>query len=191
MQAAYGAAGRRSALGLGAGLSLAAGLAIEIEDARHGDDPQYGFSPGDFAGDLIGVSLPILKHYYPAVQRLDVKLSIWPSEAYKSGEYKTIADDYASQYYWLSYDLHDWTPLPQWLNLAIGFSCENLLTNKYQYPAPGGPPYTDIYFGPDINLKGIPIEGSAWKAITRVLSYVRIPLPALQVYQRLKVWAFR
>jgi len=39
---------------LGAGISFGLGLMIEFEDARHGEDPQYGFSPGDAAGDLIG-----------------------------------------------------------------------------------------------------------------------------------------
>ncbi len=187
MHRAYAAAGLKDALWLGAALSLAAGTTIELEDARHGNDPQYGFSPGDLTGDILGSALPILKEYWPPARRFDVKLSVWPSDAYKAGAYKTLADDYESQYYWLSFDLHEVTPLPAWLNIALGFGCENLYREKYSVPAPGGPPYTDLYFGPDINLRGIPIEGKFWKTLTDVLSYVRIPLPALQFYPRAKV----
>jgi hypothetical protein len=176
---------------LGAGLSVAAGLAIELEDARHGNDPQYGFSSGDLAADIIGASLPVLRHYYPEMRRLDVKLSMWPSDAYRSHAYKSIVDDYESQYYWLSWDVHDITPLPAWLNVALGFGCENLYRQAYSTPNPAGLPRTDIYLAPDINLKGIPIEGSLWRAVSSVLSYIRIPLPALQCYPRVKFWWLR
>ncbi len=199
---AIGAAGMREAYKLSglsdgasawlaAGLSLAAGVAIELEDARHGNDPQYGFSPGDAAGDLIGVSLPVLRHYYPIFDRLDTKISLWPSDALKAGAYKTIADDYESQIYWLSCDVHGATPLPQWINVAVGFGCENLMRQAYAIPSPGGAPYTDLYVAPDINLKGLPIEGAFWKTLASVLSYVRLPLPALQVWPRVKLWGLR
>jgi hypothetical protein len=193
MRASYRLAGLSNATSawLGAGLTLLCGTAIELEDARHGDDPQYGFSPGDLAGDILGASLPLLRSYYPIMRRLDFKLSMWPSVAYKSGLYKTIADDYESQYYWLSMDIHGSTPLPKWLNLAVGFGCENLYRNAYANPSPDGKPYTDIYLAPDINLKGLPIDGQVWRTVTDILSYVRIPLPALQVYPRVKLWGFR
>jgi hypothetical protein len=184
-----------TSLWLGASLTFAAGVAIEMEDARHGDDPEYGFSPGDATGDITGASLPLLRHYFPVFNRLETKLSIWPSATYDAGVYKTIADDYESQYYWLSFDLHGVTPLPQWLNMAFGFGCENLLRpangHSYQVPSPNGTPYTDVYFGPDINLKGIPIEGAFWQGLANVLSYVRIPSPVLQFYPRVKFWALR
>jgi len=193
MRAAYRWAGLsdETSSWLGAGLSLAAGLAIELEDARHGNDPQYGFSPGDLAGDVIGVSLPVLRYYYSEMRRLNVKMGMWPSDAYRNHAYKSIADDYESQYYWLSWDVHDAMPLPAWLNLAVGFGCENLYRQAYSIPNPAGPPRTDIYIAPDINLKGIPIEGSLWRTVSSVLSYIRIPLPALQCYPRVKFWWLR
>ncbi len=180
---------------LGSGLTFAAGLAIEMEDARHGQDPEYGFSFGDLGGDLLGASLPLLRYYFPVLNRIQTRLSLWPSTAYQTGIYKTIADDYESQFYWLSFDLSGATPLPAWLDLAFGFSAENLLRPAnglgYQTSSPNGTPYTDIFFGPDIDLKGIPISGSLWQTITSVLSYVRIPLPTLQIYPRAKFWWLR
>ena len=180
---------------LGAGLTLAPGIAIEMEDARHGEDPEYGFSPGDLAGDIIGASIPILRYYYPVVDRFQAKLSLWPSAAYRSGVYKSITDDYESQYYWLCFDLPGVTRLPAWLDLAFGFSAENLMRPSnglgYQVPPPTGNPYTDVYFGPDINLRGLPIHGWFWDGLTSVLAYVRIPLPALEFYPRVKFWWLR
>lgn len=193
IRASYRLAGLSDATAawLGASLTLACGFAIEMEDARHGLDPQYGFSPGDFVGDILGVSLLVVRHYYPATRRMDVKLSIWPSTAYKQGLYHTIMDDYESQYYWLSFDLHDVTPSPKWLNVAVGFGCENLMRFAYSTPAAEGAPYTDIYLAPDLNLRGLPIDGPVWRTIAEILSYVRLPLPALQVYPRVKVWGLR
>ena len=176
---------------LGAGLTFGIGLLVEAEDARHGNDPQYGFSLGDAGADLIGAALPLLQYYFPAFARIQPKMFLWSSDAYKAGAYKSIADDYESQYFWLSFDVHDLTHTPNWLNPAIGFSCENLLQVRWLPFRANTTPYTDIYIGPDINLKGIPIEGSFWKTFSEVMSYVRIPLPSLQVYPRVKFWILR
>jgi len=65
------------------------------------------------------------------------------------------------------------------------------MRQAYSIPSAGGPSYTDVYLSPDINLKGIPIDGGWWKTVSTVLSYIRIPLPAVQVYPRFKVWGLR
>lgn len=182
----------KTAAWLGAGLTFGIGLLVEAEDARHGNDPQYGFSLGDAGADLVGSALPLLQYYFPELRRVQPKMSIWQSDAYKAGAYKSIADDYESQYYWLSFDVHDLTSTPPWLNIALGFSSENLLQVRYLVPGRANSiPNMDIYLSPDINLKGIPIEGKFWKIFSEVLSYVRIPLPSLQVHPRLKFWWFR
>ena len=181
----------RTATWLAAGIAFGLGVMVEMEDARHGNDPQYGFSPGDAAGDLFGSALPVLQYYFPAFRRVSTKIFLWPSDAYKAGAYKTIADDYESQYFWLSFDVHDLTSTPAWLSIAAGFSAENLPQVRFLPSRANTTPYTDLYIGPDINLKGIPIEGSFWKTFTDVMSYVRIPLPTLQVYPRVKFWWLR
>ena len=182
----------KTATWLGAGITFGLGVLIEAEDARHGNDPQYGFSPGDAFGDLVGSALPVLQYYFPGFRRVQPKIFLWPSDAYKAGAYKTIADDYESQYFWLSFDIHDVFNTPAWLNIAGGFSCENLLQVRALVAGRANTtPYTDFYIGPDINLKAIPIEGSFWKTFTDVTSWIRIPLPALQVYPRVKFWWLR
>ncbi len=181
----------KTATWLGAGITFGLGLLIEAEDARHGNDPQYGFSPGDAFGDLVGSALPVLQYYFPGVRRLQPKIFLWQSDAYKAGAYKTIADDYESQYFWLSFDFHDFTSTPAWLNFTVGFSAENLQQVRFLPFRANTTPYTDVFIGPDINLKGIPIEGSFWKIFTDVMSWIRIPFPSLQVYPRVKFWWLR
>ena len=190
IKAGYMLAGvpEKTATWLGAGITFGLGLMIEMEDARHGNDPQYGFSPGDATGDLLGAALPLLQYYFPAFRRIQPKTFIWPSAVYKN--YHTIADDYESQYYWLSFDVHDIISTPAWMNIGIGFTAENLPGISWARPA-GAIPYTDIFIGPDINLNGIPIEGSFWKTFSDIASFIRIPFPTLQVYPRVKFWWLR
>ena len=116
----------KTATWLGAGITFGLGVLIEMEDARHGNDPQYGFSPGDAFGDLCGAALPVLQYYFPGFRRIQPKIFLWQSDALKAGAYKTIADDYESQYFWLSFDIHDVLSTPAWLNFGLGFSAENL-----------------------------------------------------------------
>jgi hypothetical protein len=191
IRASYRIAGvtPRTSAWLGTGLSLAAGLMIELEDARHGNDPQYGCSPGDFAADAIGASLPLMQHYYPALNNFSIKLLVWPSDARTA--YNTIIDDYESQYYWLTYNMHDAIGTPTWLNVAVGVSSENLDAASWLPSRAGRTAATRIFIGPDIDLAGLPIEGAFWKGFTSVMRYVRIPLPALEVHPRLKVWGLR
>jgi hypothetical protein len=174
---------------LGAGLSVATGLVIELEDARHGNDPQYGFSPGDVGADIVGASLPLLQHYYPAFERVSMKLSVWPSDAHSA--YNTIIDDYESQYYWITYNPHDILPTPRWLNVAVGYSAENLNAVSWLPSRAGKQPAARLFIAPDIDLAGLPIEGAFWKSFTRVMRYIRIPLPAIEVSPRLKFWWLR
>jgi hypothetical protein len=190
---AYKSAGVKpeTAVWLGAGFTFLDGVLVEMNDAQHGWSAEYGFSPGDATGDLIGSALPVLRYYYPFFNRLSTKISLWPSDALKQGAYKTIADDYESQFFWLSWDVHDVTPLPSWMNIALGFSAESLLTADFLPSRKGTTPYTDVYISPDINLGGIPIEGEFWRVFTSIMSYVRIPLPALQFYPRFKFWWLR
>lgn len=176
---------------VGASVSLVAATMVEVIDGLHGYDPEYGFSPGDWGADLVGCSLPVLRSYFPELQRLTTKLSMWPSDAIKGGAYKTIADDYESQFYWLSLDVHDWLGLPPWLNVAAGFSAENLAPAALLPSRIGLEPRTLFLIAPDINLRGLPIHGAFWEKVLGVMDYIRIPSPALQIGPRLKWWWLR
>lgn len=182
----------RTATWLGSSFSFATEFLVEIEDGFHSNTDYYGFSPGDAAADLIGASIPLLKEYVPPLQKFDYKISMWRSSALREGAYKTIFDDDESHFYWISYDIHhDMPSWPAWLNLTVGYGVENLKAASYLADRQGTTPRSQFYIGPDINLKGIPIQGKVWKVISSVLSNIKVPLPALQVGPRTRLWIAR
>ena len=179
--------GPATAVWLGASLSLVAGTVVELFDAIHDHDPTYGFSFGDLGMDFLGCSLPVLQYYDPGLKRITAKISVWPSSAlaaYKPPVITQLVQDYESQYYWLSFDIHDWMGdwYPKWLNLAVGMSAENLIPAQNLPGRAGLTPYTDVYIATDLNLRGFDIHGAFWNFICDVFDYIHIPFPAFQFY---------
>lgn len=182
----------KTAAWLGSSFALATELLVEVEDGFHTSEDYYGFSPGDAAADIAGASIPLLKEYFPVVRRFDYKASMWPSTALQEGAYKTIFDDDESHFYWISYALHEdihWWPA--WINLSVGYSVENLKSSSFLLSRQGKTATGLFFIAPDINLKGIPIKGKFWEVFSSVLSNIRLPFPAVQVYPIGKVWLFR
>jgi hypothetical protein len=167
---------------------------VEVEDGFRGGSPAFGFSPGDIAGDVIGSSFPALRLYIPFVRKLQYKASFWPSTPLKAGAYSSIMSDDESHFYWMSYDLHqdlaaiNW---PKWLNICVGYGVEHLDNVSAPPGWSNGQRSSQIYLGPDLNFKGLPIEGKAWEIISEILSHYKFPLPALQVMPRVKWWWLR
>jgi hypothetical protein len=180
---------------IGASVSLLTEFIVEFEDgfkATEGPNGEeyFGFSFGDIAADLTGASLPLLKTYFPEVRRFDLKMSLWPSHAYRAGYYDNIFHDYESQVHWGSFEVHDligggW---PKWLNVAVGYGIEN--TSK-PARAQNLPRSGQIYLALDLNPRGLGLEGTAWETVAQVLSHIRINSPALQVTPRVKMWWLR
>ena len=173
---------------LGGGLSFLTEAIVEVEDGFRGGSPAFGFSPGDITADFLGASIPVLRVYSPFVRALQYKTSFWPSEPLKAGAYSSILSDDESHFYWMSFDVHRILSTPAWLNLAIGYGVEHL--DNVSAPAgwSNGARSSQIYFGPDFNFKALPIEGRAWEIISEILSHYKLPLPALQLYPRVKWW---
>ncbi len=176
---------------LGASFSFLTEAIVEVEDGFRGGSPAFGFSPGDLAGDIIGSSFPVLRVYVPFMKKLQYKASFWPSVPLQAGAYSTILSDDESHFYWMSFDIHEslsainW---PRWLNVTIGYGVEHLDDVSAPPGWSNGQRSSQIYLGPDLNLKGLPIEGKAWDIIAEILSHYKIPLPALQVMPRVKWW---
>jgi|GEM_PF-2375656 len=172
---------------LGATMSFVAGTMVEMVDAIHDHDPTYGFSFGDLGCDFVGCALPVLQYYNPGLKRLDAKISVWPSKAlaaYTPPEITQLVQDYESQYYWLSVDVHDWMGdwYPKWLRWAVGIGAENLVPAQNLPGRAGLTPSTDVYLATDLDLRGLGIQGSVWNFICDVFDYIHIPFPALLFY---------
>jgi hypothetical protein len=161
---------------LGFGFALGTELLIEIEDGFRSGKAYYGFSPGDAVADVIGASLPLIRHYAGEEYVPQFRMSLWPSDAVHA--YSSILDDNESQFFWLSFNI---PAAPKWLNVAVGHGVENIDEAAWLPERQGKQRATQIYLAPDLDLSGLPIEGKAWGIIAQILSHIRLPLPALQL----------
>jgi hypothetical protein len=171
---------------LGFGFALGTELLVEFEDGFRSGKPYYGFSPGDAVADVIGASLPLLRHYAGGEYVPQFKMSVWPSSALHA--YSSILDDNESQFFWLSLNI---PTAPKWLNIAIGHGVENIDEAAWLPERADKQRATQLYLAPDLDLTGLPIEGEAWQIIAEILSHIRVPLPALQLTPVVKFWWLR
>jgi len=171
-----------TAIWSGAGVAMAYQTYVEVRD---GFSEGYGFSWGDMAANTIGSSLPVIKHYVPALRPFDLQISFFPSEAFKNGEYNALIDDYTSTTHWLAMNVYDVLPhpwqewYPPWLGVALGHTVENI-------DGKGGGNHA-WYLSLDWNLsrlKGLPVWLSS---VLRVLHLYHLPAPAVKLYPNV-VW---
>ena len=176
--------------GMGTGLQLA----IEIKD---GFAPDWGFSVPDIAFGAFGSLMPLLKQKSPFFKNTDFKFSYWR----RSDKYFDVRalkpgfhiDDYLNQTYWMTTSLRyltgnrvDW--IPDWLGLSIGWGieAESWNTNPAD-PGSGGKP--EFYISPDIDLVRLfNPKRTFWKMTLKRLNYLKIPLPTLQLTQKVRFW---
>ncbi len=153
---------------------------IEIED---GFGPQWGFSPGDFYGDVVGSAYPVLQYYFPVLKNFMLKASYWPKDLNKtnpnSGQKHIIVDDYHGQKFWISARLKNLLPesaaefWPEFLMLAIGMGVKNLDGNG------GG--QRDFYIALDFDAETIPLNGRVWQFVKNTLNFLHFPMPGIRV----------
>ncbi|MDB5035778.1 MAG: hypothetical protein JWQ98_3019 [Chlorobi bacterium] len=171
-----------TSLWLASGMGLAYQTYIEVRD---GFSKEWGFSWGDFTADILGAAYPVAQHYLPALRHFNFKMSFYPSESYRAGQYHAIIDDYESAYHWLSIDVHGLLPeslrddIPALFNVAIGHSVRNL-------DHLGGGNH-EFYLSLDWNLEALPGDGAFWKFIRHNLNFYHLPAPAVRIYPGL-VW---
>lgn len=162
---------------------------IEIED---GFGPQWGFSPGDFYGDVFGCAYPVLQYYLPYFKNFMFKASYWPKDLNKtnpiSGQKHIIVDDYHGQKFWLSLRMENLLPenvanvWPDFLMLAFGMGVKNL-------DGSGGG-QRDFYIALDLDAEAIPLYGSFWQFIKNTLNYLHLPMPGMRVTSGAAFFAF-
>ncbi|MBI3189950.1 MAG: DUF2279 domain-containing protein [Ignavibacteriales bacterium] len=161
---------------LGGGLALAFQLYVEVEDAFH---PNLGFSLGDGVADALGAALPALRLEYPSLNTLSLKWSAIPSPRFQRGDFRTIIDDYESQYYWLSVNIKDAlgksSPgfIPSFLNLALGYGVKNLSINENKE--------SELYLSLDIDFTKLPGDGAFLHSIKHILNYFHAPMPTIRI----------
>lgn len=192
---AFGAFGRWSGLsrrraGLYGGLmSFAFESQIEVLD---GFSEGWGASWADIAFNAAGAAMGGMQAAYPELEVVTLKFSYHRSPYYDEGASLAgnLLKDYDGQSYWLvvrpaDLGVSGW---PRWLGLTVGAGADGLAR---ALPTPEQPHRREWYVGPDLDL----LRAVAWprpwmRTAAEVLSFVRLPAPALQLAPGVRVHAF-
>jgi hypothetical protein len=190
---------------------------IEVMD---GFSSAWGFSVTDMAANAIGVSAFAFQQKYWGEQRIVFKVSSWPksynnftltSESGQSSSdlttrtddlfgdnyFESFLKDYNAQTLWASVNVHSFlnqgNKWPKWLNVAVGYSAENMFGGFENSWEIGGErftldPYYDRYqqflVGFDIDLSRIQTDNHFLKTILSVFNIFKVPSPALEINAR-------
>jgi hypothetical protein len=153
-------------------------LYVEVEDGFARD---WGFSPGDAYGDIIGAAWMAGREFIPYMEHFQPKFSYFPSAKMRSGEHKGNAlDDYEGQTYWMGIQVHGLLPeclkpyWPEWLGIAVGLAVRGMETNKE--------PERDVVISLDYDLtKIIPAKSWLMKTFVEALNFLHFPAPAIRI----------
>lgn len=179
-------------LWIGGNTGFALMLGVEYLD---GKSSGWGASASDLAANGIGSLLFISQQKLWHQQKITPKFSFSRSpyavmnpSLLGDGIQEEWLKDYNGQTYWLSFNLKSFaqnTQVPAWLNLAIGYGSEGLLRGKAadQYASE----FSEIerkrqfYLSLDADLWRIKTRSKALKAGFRILSFIKIPAPGLEM----------
>lgn len=175
---------------------------IEVLD---GFSAEYGFSPGDFAANILGSGIFMAQEFAWDDQRVKFKFS-FHKKYYGEGDLNDRADalygkteierfikDYNAQTYWLSANLFSFFPdtkLPRWLSISAGYGAEGMFgaTSNIGYDKTGNvifdrrdiKRYRQWYLSPDVDLTKIRTNKKGLKFLFFLLSAVKFPAPTLE-----------
>jgi hypothetical protein len=162
----------------GSAASLLFELYVEIED---GYGPDWGFSPGDLAGDVLGAAFSLSQYYYPFLKNFQTRFSYIPSDKMRNGTHRggNMIDDYEGQKYWLSFRMKNLLPegvsnyWPSFLMLSVGMGVSNL-------DGSGGG-IREFFVAFDLDAEEIPLYGKGWQFVKNTLNYFHFPMPGIRV----------
>lgn len=187
---------------------------IEVMD---GFSPKWGFSISDMGANILGASMFYAEQRYWGEQKIVFKVSsynrhysespinsvagkgvtsldIRANELFGSGFTQRYLKDYNAQTYWLSFNINSLLgteKLPAWLNLAIGYSGENMFggyenmwkgdfatsyilgKDKYRY--------AQFLIAPDIDMSRIKVNSYFWNSVLKGFNIFKIPTPAIEI----------
>ena len=157
----------------------------------------WGFSWGDMAANALGTSLFMGQQALWHEQRISMKYSFHTTQyaQYRPDVLgKTLAEqmlkDYNGQTIWLSFNIKSLAfrrheKFPPWLNIAIGYSADGMTGGFYNASVYNGqtiPSFDrtrEFIISPDIDITRIPVDNKFLKTTLKVLSFIKIPMPAL------------
>lgn len=166
--------------------------AVEIMD---GYSAEWGASYGDVLANASGTALYISQDLLWNEQRIVPKFS-FQQTVYPSARPSTLGEswneqilkDYNGQTYWLSANIASFIPntkVPKWLNLAVGYGAEGMITAEDQLVNPIFLPEAtrirQFYLSLDVDLTRIETKSHVLKTIFSVFNTLKIPAPTLEI----------
>jgi hypothetical protein len=150
---------------------------VEIED---GFGPDWGFSIGDAAFNILGAGYALSQYYFPYLKNFQTKFSYYPSKKMREGIHKGNGiDDYEGQKYWISARVKNLLPdavskfWPAFLNIAVGMGVRDL-------DGSGGGKQ-EFYIALDLDAEEFPLYGPVWQFIKNSLNYIHFPMPGIRI----------
>ncbi len=183
---------RKSQLLYGATLGLAFLTTVEVFD---GYSSQWGASLGDVAANVSGTALFVSQELLWKEQRIVPKFSFHTTpyasvrpNVLGSTFQEQVLKDYNGQTYWLSANLHSFfrgSKIPKWLNLALGYGAEGMITGEEGLVntvfLPEKERYRQFYFSFDMDLTKIKTKSYFLKTLFSVFNTIKIPAPAIEI----------
>tara|TARA_B100000959_G_scaffold282995_1_gene350772 strand:+ start:895 stop:1794 length:900 start_codon:yes stop_codon:yes gene_type:complete len=167
---------------------------IEFFDAYY---EGWGFSLSDMVANTLGSAFFIVQQNFFGEQLIRPKLSFSKSiYAKKSNGYlgknnflSQFVYDYNGYTYWFSFSpskIFKIKKIPEWINFSLGYGSDGMIgefENISNFNGQNIPEYIrfrQYYLSIDINFSKIKTNSKILKIIFNSLSYIKIPLPALE-----------
>ena len=180
-----------------AALSLTFLTTVEVFD---GFSKEWGFSWSDIAANFAGTGLYVGQELLWNEQRITPKFSFHRTKYAKQrpdklGEnfLEEILKDYNGETQWYSVNLHSFfkeSKLPKWLNIAVGYGAEGMLTGRNEPENMLFEPqdrYRQYYLSLDIDLSRIKTNSNVLKTVFSLLNTLKVPFPTLEFNSKNKL----
>lgn len=188
----WSGASKKKQLLYGSGLGFAFLTAVEVLD---GYSSEWGASSGDVIANASGTALYVSQELLWNEQRIVPKFSFHTTQfpEYRpnvlgSNLTEQILKDYNGQTYWLSVNLSSFakaSKIPKWLNLAVGYGAEGMLSgdpkNSSILLVPKTERVRQFYLSFDVDLTKIKTNSQVLKTIFSILNTVKIPAPTIEI----------
>ena len=165
--------------------------AVEIMD---GYSKNWGFSIGDLVANATGTTLLIAQELLWKEQRIVPKFSFHTTpyasarpNVLGSSVAEQLLKDYNGQTYWLSANIHSFSKtskIPKWLNLAVGYGGEGMITGNDQFVnsifLPEATRKRQFYVSLDVDLTKIETKSRVLKTVFSLFNTLKVPAPTLE-----------
>lgn len=168
---------------------------LSVVEVMDGFSAEWGASYGDVLANASGTALYISQDLLWNEQRIVPKFSyhqtVYPSarpETLGATWNEQILKYYNGQTYWLSANMASFfrnTKTPKWLNLAVGYGAEGMITGSDALTnsifLPESKRIRQFYLSFDVDLTRIPTKNHTLKTFFSVFNTLKIPAPTLEV----------